>query len=64
MLSKAHLPGDVPDLPVNPCEYRRAELVERLLGDLDTAVAHGEGAQTLAELLARTPSLDPPAARS
>ncbi|MBW2715193.1 MAG: YihY family inner membrane protein [Deltaproteobacteria bacterium] len=41
-----------------------AGLVERLLGDLDMAVAHAEGAQTLAELLARTPSLDPPAARS
>ena len=41
-----------------------AELVERLLGDLDAALAHAEGAQTLAELLARTPSLDPPAARS
>ncbi len=41
-----------------------AELVERLLGDLDAAVAHAEGAQTLAELLAQTPSLDPPAARS
>jgi membrane protein len=41
-----------------------AELVERLLGDLETAVAHEEGSRTLAELLARTPSLDPPAARS
>jgi membrane protein len=41
-----------------------AELVERLLGDIDTAAAHEEGAQSLAELLARTPSLDPPAARS
>jgi membrane protein len=41
-----------------------AELVERLLGDLDAAIAHAEGAQTLAELLARTPSLDPPLARS
>lgn len=41
-----------------------AELVERLLGDLDTAAAQAEGAQTLADLLARTPSLDPPAARS
>jgi len=41
-----------------------AELVERLLGDLDEASAHAEGAQTLAELLAGAPSLDPPAARS
>jgi hypothetical protein len=41
-----------------------AELVERLLGDLETAAAHEEGARTLADLLARTPSLDPPAARS
>jgi membrane protein len=41
-----------------------AELVERLLGDLDAAAAHADGAQTLAELLARTPSLDPPTARS
>jgi membrane protein len=40
-----------------------AGLVERLLGDLDVAVAQAEGAQTLADLLARTPSLDPPAAR-
>ena len=40
-----------------------AKLVERLLGDLDTAVADAQGAQTLAELLARAPSLDPPAAR-
>ena len=41
-----------------------AELVERLLGDLDAVVADAEGAQTLAELLARAPSLDPPAAQS
>ncbi len=41
-----------------------AELVERLLGDLDAVVADAEGAQTLAELLARAPSLDPAAARS
>ncbi len=41
-----------------------AGLVEGLLGDLDMAVAQAEGAQTLADLLARTPSLDPPAARS
>jgi membrane protein len=41
-----------------------ADMVERLLGDLDAAAAHEEGAQSLAELLARTPSLDPPAARS
>ena len=41
-----------------------AELVERLLGNLDAVVADAEGAQTLAELLARAPSLDPPAARS
>jgi membrane protein len=41
-----------------------AEVVEHLLADLDTAVAHAEGAQTLAELLARSPSLDPPAAQS
>jgi len=41
-----------------------AEVVEHLLTDLDTAVAHAEGAQTLAELLARSPSLDPPAAQS
>jgi membrane protein len=41
-----------------------AELVERLLGGLDAAIAHAEGAQTLAELIARTPSLDPPSARS
>jgi membrane protein len=41
-----------------------AELVERVLGDLDTAAAHAEGSQTLAELLARNPSLDPPAAQS
>jgi membrane protein len=41
-----------------------AQLVERLLGDLDTAAAHEEGSRTLAELLARVPSLDPPAARS
>lgn len=40
-----------------------AKLVERLLGDLDTIVADAEGAQTLAELLARAPSLDPPVAR-
>jgi hypothetical protein len=41
-----------------------AELVERLLGDLETAAAHEEGARTLADLLARAPSLDPSAARS
>jgi membrane protein len=41
-----------------------AELVERLLGELDTAAARAQGAQSLAELLAQTPSLDPPAARS
>ena len=41
-----------------------AELVERLLGNLDAVVADAEGAQTLAELLARAPSLDPSAARS
>jgi membrane protein len=41
-----------------------AELVERLLGGLDAAIAHAEGARTLAELIARTPSLDPPSARS
>jgi membrane protein len=45
-------------------EDRSAELVEHLLAGLDTAVAHAEGAQTLAELLARSPSLDPPAAQS
>jgi len=41
-----------------------AKLVERLLGDLDSIVADAEGAQTLAELLARAPSLDPPVAGS
>jgi membrane protein len=41
-----------------------AELVEQLLGDLETAAAHEDGSRTLADLLARTPSLDPPAARS
>jgi membrane protein len=38
------------------CEDPSALLVDRLLGDLDMAAAHAEGAQTLAELLARTPS--------
>jgi len=47
-----------------PSSRIRAELVERLLGGLDAAIAHAEGAQTLAELIARTPSLDPPSARS
>jgi membrane protein len=41
-----------------------AVVVERLLGDLDAAAAHAQGAQTLAELLAQIPSLDPPAAQS
>ena len=41
-----------------------AELVERLLGDLDAVVADADGAQTLEELLARAPSLDPSTARS
>jgi membrane protein len=41
-----------------------AKLVERLLGDLDTVAAQAEGAQTLEDLLAGAPSLDPPAARS
>jgi membrane protein len=41
-----------------------AVLVDRLLGDLDAAVARARGSQTLAELLAESPSLDPPAARS
>jgi membrane protein len=45
-------------------EDPNAELVERLLGDLETAAAHEDGSRTLADLLARTPSLDPPAARS
>jgi membrane protein len=40
-----------------------AAVVDRLLGDLDAGVAHAQGAQTLAELLAQTPSLDPPAAQ-
>jgi len=40
-----------------------AVVVDRLLGDLDAAVADAQGAQTLAELLAQIPSLDPPAAR-
>ena len=40
-----------------------AVIVERLLGDLDAAVADTRGAQTLAELLSQLPSLDPPAAR-
>jgi hypothetical protein len=41
-----------------------AVIVDRLLGDLEMAAAHAQGAQTLAELLARTSSLDPPLARS
>ncbi len=41
-----------------------ADLVERLLADLEAAEGSGQGAQTLAELLAQTPSLDPPAAQS
>jgi membrane protein len=41
-----------------------AELVERLLGDLEMAAAHEEGSRTLEDLLARIPSLDPPAAQS
>jgi membrane protein len=41
-----------------------ATVVDRLLGELDVVVANAQGGQTLAELLARTPSLDPPAARS
>jgi len=41
-----------------------AVVVDRLLGDLDAAVAHTQGGQTLAELLAQIPSLDPPAAQS
>ncbi len=45
-------------------EEPSAVIVDRLLGDLDTVVARAEGARTLADLLARTPSLDPPAARS
>ncbi len=40
-----------------------AVLVDQLLGDLDAAVAHKQGAQSLAELLSQLPSLDPPAAR-
>jgi len=38
-------------------------VVDRLLGDLDAAVANARGAQTLADLLAQIPSLDPPAAQ-
>ena len=38
-------------------------VVDRLLGDLSAAVAQAQGAQTLAELLAQIPSLDPPAAQ-
>ena len=41
-----------------------AAVVDRLLGDLDGVAADAQGGQTLAELLARPPSLDPPAARS
>jgi len=41
-----------------------AAIVDRLLGDLDAAAADAQGAQTLEELLAGIPSLDPPAARS
>jgi len=39
-------------------------VVDRLLADLDAAAAHAQGAQTLAELLAGAPPLDPPAAQS
>jgi membrane protein len=39
-------------------------VVNRLLGDLDAAAARAQGAQTLDELLAQTPSLAPPAAQS
>jgi membrane protein len=41
-----------------------AAVVERILGELDEAAAHAQGAQTLADLLAQSPQLDPPAARS
>ena len=40
-----------------------AVLVDRLLGDIDTAAAHTQGAQSLAELLSQLPSLDRPAAQ-
>jgi len=40
-----------------------ADLVEHLLDDLDAAISRAEGALTLEELLARTPLVDPPAAR-
>ncbi len=45
-------------------EDASALAAERLLADLDAAAASGDGAQTLADLLAGMPSLDPPAARS